>query len=235
MIDIHSHLLPKVDDGPSSNDEFLVLLNDYVDNGVTDILCSPHYKANRFEMDTESIKNQFNESCEFALKMGVRLHLWREVMVDSNTVTNLKRGSIVKENTPLLIEFKPSIEFDEYYLEDLLYSLKLYSSTVVLAHVERYINFSFKNIERLSEMGYKLQVNSNGLLGNDGKSKSKKIKKLLKKELISYIGSDIHKVYQKVNLALCKKEISKYLSAEYVEKLFKGNQEELLKELYRED
>ncbi len=235
MIDIHSHLLPKVDDGPSSNDEFLVLLNDYVDNGVTDVLCSPHYKANRFEMDTESIMNQFNESCELALKLGVKLHLWREVMIDSSSVSELKKGSIVKENTPLLIEFKPSIEFDEYYLEDLLYSLKLYSSTVVLAHVERYVNFSIKNIERLTEMGYKLQVNSNGLLGGDGKSKNKKIKKLLKKELISYIGSDIHKVHQKVNLALCKEEVSKYLSAEYVEKLFKGNQEELLKELYRED
>ena len=81
MIDIHSHVIPFVDDGSGSQDNSLQLLKTAEENGVTDIVCTPHYRRFSFEPSKESILENFG-LLSSANDTKVSLHLGQEIAYD---------------------------------------------------------------------------------------------------------------------------------------------------------
>ena len=76
MVDIHSHILPFVDDGSDSLEASLELIKDEISNGVDKILLTPHYKSGHYEKSIDELKSQFGSNlyCPFYL-MGNLLNL----------------------------------------------------------------------------------------------------------------------------------------------------------------
>ncbi len=194
LYDMHSHILPGVDDGAKSIDESLSLINRLKRAGVTDICLTPHYYTHR-----ESLKDFLNRRDSAFSELSsyiaddVNLHLGAEVYVTKYLFSNDDDLKKVCYNgtSYMLTEFPYSSRFEG---ESMVYINKLinnYKITPVLAHVERY-PYLLKHtnvLEELIEMGVIIQSNACSF----GEFPLKlKLTKLLKNGYIHIIGSDAH-------------------------------------------
>ena len=84
MIDIHSHVIFGVDDGAKTLEESIKIIKEEIDNGITDLICTPHYRAGMFNASIESIEKNFLILKEEVLKqnLSINLYLGREVYFD---------------------------------------------------------------------------------------------------------------------------------------------------------
>ena len=78
MIDIHSHIIPRVDDGSKSLEDSLKLLKTAEEDGVTDLICTPHYRRSSFETPLNKIKEKFEQLKE-ANNTKVNIYLGQEI------------------------------------------------------------------------------------------------------------------------------------------------------------
>ncbi len=194
LYDMHSHILPGVDDGAKNIDESLTLINRLMRAGVTDICLTPHYYTHK-----ESLKDfvtrrdsAFAELSSYVSK-DVNLHLGAEVFVTKYLFSSEEDLKSVCYNgtSYMLTEFPYSSTFEG---ESMVYINKLISNfkiTPVLAHVERY-PYLLKHtdvLEELIDMGVIIQSNACSFAEFSLKHK---LTKLLKFGYIQVIGSDAH-------------------------------------------
>lgn len=102
---------------------------------------------------------------------------------------------------------------------------------VILAHPERYISFQkdFNKIYELKELGVLLQSNVGSVLGDYGRGAKKTIKRLLKENLITFMGTDIHHNKEEYTFVLkAKKKMGKYLTQKQINNIFENNAKVLL-------
>ncbi|MGL5208094.1 tyrosine-protein phosphatase [Cetobacterium sp.] len=186
MVDIHTHLLFGVDDGPKTVEESIEMIRDGMKLGFNEFYLTSHYNKGRFcnENYDENYKI-LQKKCE-ELKLGVKLHKGNEVYLDENIekVLKEKKFNVIKRKF-LLVEFSPltPVSVGESCLKKVLKA----GFVPILAHVERYGNFRGSDLVRLRKLGVKLQVNIGG-------EKPRHIVRLLKEGFIDFLGSDAHGV-----------------------------------------
>ena len=139
MIDIHSHLLYQVDDGPLALEESLILLKQAENNGVTDIILTPHSWAFAGEKNMEWLKRRFSEFKKETEQSRVQLHLGMEHAVDNyrRFVRRIdKEGILTLAGSRYILVEAMNLESAED-AEELVYELKLRKLVPILAHPER--------------------------------------------------------------------------------------------------
>lgn len=186
MVDIHTHLLFGVDDGPKTLEESIEMIREGMKLGFKEFYLTSHYnKKDYYNEDYEKNYEILKKKCE-DLKLKVKLHRGNEVYLDENitrVLSEKKFNTIGKEF--LLVEFSP--------LTTTLVGRKLLKKVLnegfvpILAHVERYNLFRGRDLIQLRKLGVKLQVNITG-------EKPKHIVKLLENGHIDFLGSDAHGV-----------------------------------------
>lgn len=194
-IDIHSHLLPGIDDGAQTIDDSIFLLNSLKSIGVTKFITTPHIfsgfwdntkdKIQKVEADTISILKEKNIT--FSIQAA------SEYLLDDHFVSLFKKGEILtlKDNY-VLVEM--SYLNAPIQLYDIIFDLQVAGYKPVLAHPERY-NFYHNNFDeylKLKNAGCLFQLNLLSVVGYYGESVSEVAKKLLNKGLIDFVGSDVH-------------------------------------------
>lgn len=196
IFDIHCHILPGVDDGAQTMDEAMAILEDERDNGVTGIFLTPHYRREMFETDRVIIAEKYLEVRreaaiafpEISLYLGCEFHSNMDMldMVSSNLLYRMHGSKYV------LLEF--SSVHSKVYIKERTYALLARGYVPILAHVERYppILNDFSLAGELRDMGALIQVNADALIGKDGFGLKRFTGKLLKNDLIDFIGSDAH-------------------------------------------
>jgi len=228
VIDIHTHIIPNVDDGSKSLTDSLKALNDIHRLGIKEIICTPHISLGSTEKIIK-IKTNFLEFREHARKIGIELYLGTEVLITSNTSELLekKRLRSLNGNKYVLVEFKREEHMSFESIISLLEDIMDTGFIPVLAHPELYRSYrKLKYIEKYKEIGVFLQLDASSLVR--GKS-SRKVRnfshKLLKLHLIDVIASDTHpsksrsyKDFEKAYHIVYKK-----YGTEYSEVLFKTN------------
>lgn len=229
MIDFHSHILPEIDDGSKSYEESKNLLLEAKKNGFTKIISTSHYAINCFETPEykrEQLVNELNEESE-----SPKIILGSEIFLTYNIIDLLKEYKASTINKTQYILFELPLRSQFYNLKDLLHKLKENDYKLILAHPERYLtvqkNFNF--LLELKSIGVLFQSNYGSILGNYGISAKTCIKKMLKNNLVDFLGSDVHRentIYPKVPKAIEK--ISKIVSKEYLEDLTQNNAEKIL-------
>lgn len=192
MIDWHSHILPRVDDGSRSLEESEGLLEKLAEQGVTTVVATPHFIA-----DNESVAGfieRRNSAYDKLKKSGahanLEIRLGAEVKYYSGISRLAELRSLCTEKTRLLLLEMPIASWTEYTVKELIEIATTKNIVLILAHVERMLKLqSKKTMQRLIEAGVLMQVNASFF--TDSRTKRKALK-LLKKGDIHLVGSDCH-------------------------------------------
>ena len=220
MVDIHSHVIFGVDDGASSIEESIELIKDMIKCGVTDLICTPHYRIGMFTTSEDIIENNFNLLLEEVKRenLDINLYLGREVYYNKIVYESLELFKINNKKT-ILIEFSYINNPD---VEEVLYNIKRLGYSVIIAHVERYNYLTVNDIIALKSKNVYIQINASTIVGKDGFKEKKKAFKLIKANVVDFIASDIH--YNRNNyLKKSYDIISKKFGKEMATKLFVTN------------
>lgn len=196
MIDIHTHVLPGIDDGSQSLEESLLILEDLASHGFTDVICTPHYIEDSQYAASNVVKRERLCSLKVAAQdrgININIHLGNEAYITENMDKLIKQKQIetIGDNY-LLFELPMSGAVNS--LMDYSHNLRCEGYNLILAHPERYVKFQ-QNPEfaaTLHSKGVEFQCNYGSMTGKYGKHAEKMLKYLLKNDLVDYFGTDIH-------------------------------------------
>ena len=193
MVDMHSHVLPFVDDGSTTIEESLKMLELEASNDVSKIVFTPHYKQNIYDTPFDEVKKVYEDFKKTASERGVNLDLYlgQEIYCTNKIYDLLKEGKVSTINGTkcLLIEFN---YYDEQDIADYVYNLKTMGYIPIIAHIERYIYLDWNNLFDLKQLGALLQVNASSIIGEEGKTIRRRVLKVIKQGLVDFVGSDVH-------------------------------------------
>ena len=227
-IDVHCHVLPGIDDGSQNMDETLKMLRIAQKNGISDVIVTPHYKQGRVGPPRKAIGELIEQVEKHARLAGieVKLHPGTEVYYNSSLEEKLEDGWLARMNDTdyVLIEFSPLETFP--YVKNAVENVFSLGYRPILAHVERYrcMLGSVENVRTLHGMGCKIQVNAGSVAGGFGFAVKRFIKKLLKEQLVDYLGTDAHDPDRRnPEMGKCVETIRKVCDADYADEVLFGN------------
>jgi protein-tyrosine phosphatase len=228
MVDLHTHILPDIDDGSKSLEESIEILRKYLEDGLKEIVLTPHYmEDSEYSISNDIKKEKFNLLKEAVKQqnMDINLYLGNEVYASNNILDLLKENKIMTINNSryILIEF-PMLNYSNNYI-DIVYNLKLSGIVPIIAHPERYayIQNDINIAEEFVKKGALLQINKGSLFGRYGTSVFKTAKHLLKKRLVHFVGTDIHSTDGYYSTEKFKKMIIKITDKKYAEEILEVN------------
>lgn len=195
-IDIHSHLLPGIDDGAATIEDTKMLINGLIELGINKFITTPHIMGEVWK-NTSQIINTTLEQTLPELKHNeicCDIRAAAEYMIDSDFLELLKKEPLLclKDNL-VLVEvsyLSPPIQ-----LYEILFELQVAGYQPVLAHPERYNFFhesSLSHYKKLKKVGCLFQLNMLSSTGYYGERVARTADLLLKNGLIDFVGSDIH-------------------------------------------
>ena len=194
-VDIHSHILPGIDDGAQKIKDSKFLLESMIDFGFSKVITTPHTMKNVWDNTTSSIGDAYNlvHSELPELSKQVSLQFASEYFLDENLIRLAQQEKLLslKDNF-ILIEM--SYLNAPIQLYDFLFELQLKGYHLVLAHPERYNYFhsNKKEYQKLKKAGCLFQLNLLSTVGYYGKNVAEIADYLLKENLYDFVGSDIH-------------------------------------------
>ena len=211
MIDIHTHVIPCVDDGSPNLETSIAMIKHEIEIGVNEIYCTPHHIYFRYEKSVEEIKEKFellNQEVK-KLNLPIKLYLGQEICYThrEDILGMLKSGKLLTLNNTnrVLLEFSFHREPED--ILDIVYNFGVNGYEVIIAHVERYEWMTYDKVVALRNEGAKIQINSNSYLGLESWHEKRFTRKLLKNNLVDYVASDTHsfrpstldKSYKRIN------------------------------------
>jgi protein-tyrosine phosphatase len=194
--DMHSHLLPGLDDGLKTLNETISLIGELSEMGYRKLICTPHIISDIYPNSPDTIlpKLQIVQEALKKQQIDVVIEAAAEYMVD------LEMEKLITENMPLLTFGKNLILIEMSYvaaspnIEQVIFQLRLKGLQPVLAHPERYgyYHIDFNKYQHYIDHGCLLQVNLLSLLGYYGKPVKTIAAKLVKHKMVDLLGTDIH-------------------------------------------
>ena len=190
FVDIHSHVLPGIDDGAKNVEDSLTLILEMKKLGFSKIVGTPHTYTGLYDNTNESIKKSFNKLNKKKPK-DLEIKYASEYMLDKSIIEKARNKNLlcIKDNY-VLVEM--SFISEPVGLYEIIYELKVNGYIPVLAHPERYLFLNYKNLLKLKKFGCLLQANLLSITDYYGVHIRKNLEKLISKKLIDFMGSDIH-------------------------------------------
>lgn len=215
MTDIHSHLLPGVDDGVQTIEATIDILIRLKEAGVERLYFTPHIMMDYPSNNRHNLLRSFKQLKE-EIPHEIEVKLAAEYMLDAGFTSHFEDKLLSFSSNHVLVE--TSYMGPPPDLTGMLYEITIEGYIPVIAHPERYAYMSTGYYAHLKEKGYKFQMNLLSLTGFYGVRVMKNASYLLKRGMYDYIGSDIHswnKYYvglKRLNLsAFEQKEIKKLI------------------------
>ena len=209
FIDIHSHILPGIDDGAENIEESLRLITEMKKLGFSKIIGTPHTYPGLYDNTNNSIKKSY-EKVSKKLNSEIKLNYASEYMIDGSLINKANERSLlcVKKNL-VLIELSYLSESNKF--SEIIFHLFLNNYIPILAHPERYNYWNKKKLLNVKKKGVKFQLNLLSITGYYGKEALHKANFLLENNMIDFVGSDIHnqkhinEFYSKIKINKTKK------------------------------
>lgn len=188
MIDIHSHLLPGVDDGSPSIDVSIPVLRRFARDGVDVLVCTPHLDASRAAAAPYERHLEILRELVASAPPALRLTLGWEIMLDLPGVDLRAPQLSLGGSSAVLVEF-PRTNVPAGATQELL-RLRMSGVVPVLAHPERYWGCTPARIREWRRVGAVIQMDAAGLLASDAVSRLSRT--MLEEGLVDCIASDNH-------------------------------------------
>lgn len=196
FVDIHSHLLPGIDDGAKDLKHSIQLITKLHDLGIKNFITTPHVLGDVYPNSTEVIKEKLDEVLMELSERGytdISLSAAAEYMLDEQFMERLKVGDLLtlKDNY-ILVEmsyFSPPLN-----LFEVLFEIQLKGYKPILAHPERYNSYhnDFNQYFKLKNAGCLFQLNLLSLTKQYGEHVTKTAYKLIEENLYDFVGTDTH-------------------------------------------
>ncbi len=222
-LDLHSHLLPGIDDGAKTVEESLALIRRLQGMGFNRFITTPHVMADLYPNTPEIILEKLEVVRAAAREEGLEVQIDAAAEYLMDEAFGEKMAAVELLTLPgnrVLVEMafvSAPPNLDQY-----IFQLQTKGYKVLLAHPERYLFFrdNFKRYESLKDRGVEFQMNLLSLVGYYGKPIQDNALRLLKAGMIDYLATDLHHERHAENLErlLQEKKISRLL-AEYVQRM----------------
>lgn len=215
-VDMHSHLIPAIDDGSKSMEDSMAMLQGFEDLGYQKIITTPHIMSDYYQNTPQTI---LPAAQEINKKLNGRLQFSAaaEYYSDSEFLQKLEEEKLLCITDNILL-FEFSFLEEPINVNDVIFQIQLKEYKPILAHPERYPYFTKNNkgIKRLidiADRGVDLQVNLLSLIGHYGPEIKKTAEQLIDANLVSWVSSDCHHLG---HMQLIKEKVSKSV---YLQKL----------------
>lgn len=205
MIDVHSHILPNIDDGSRSIEETFNMIKEAKEAGFEGIICTSHYMENYYETnrpEREVWINAIRENLR-AKNIDIDLYLGNEIYMTENIIKLLEDEKATTLNDTSYVMFELPINVEPENLYDIIYEMQQCKIVPVLSHPERYsfVQTDPELVYDLIEKGVLMQANYGSIIGEYGKKAQMIVKKFLENNMIHMLGTDVHSqetIYPKV-------------------------------------
>lgn len=193
--DIHSHLIPGIDDGSPDMDTSLALLKELEMLGYKKIITTPHVKTEYFQNDVTKLDDLCERLRRSARFEGIKLDIevGAEHLLDEGVNQRIKNGQFKTFGDNYLLVELPFM-FPPFGLDGYIFELQLAGYKLILAHPERYLYWlnDFNQFIRLKDSGVLFQVNIISLGNYYGKDVYNLAKKLIDNNMVELLGTDTH-------------------------------------------
>lgn len=232
-IDIHSHILPGLDDGSVSMDQSLNMMRIAYEQGIRAIIATPHNMPGKGCPAREKIQEALRclRAAAEENRIPVELFQGTEYYYREEVLQLLEKGNGMPlgNSDRVLVEF--GILEEKRYIQNAVKAIRGAGYYPVIAHVERYERL-MEDLETLSgirKMGACLQVNAASVLGGNGRRTREKVKRMLRMGLVDVIGTDAHSDRRRgPYLKECAEYLYKKYPAEYADSLLYGRAKQWL-------
>lgn len=201
--DIHSHILPGIDDGAQTLEESLELVTQFIDMGYRSLVATPHIKFDHYPNTRVSIEHALTElrAALTARDIQIPVKAAAEYYIDDHFLQLLNTRDLMPvTRNEVLVEL--SFISEPVRLFDTLFKIQTAGYKPILAHPERYMFFHDRPdvYKQLKQRGCLLQLNTLALTGYYGRSVKQIAQYLIKERLYDYCGSDMHHLKHAENL-----------------------------------
>lgn len=231
MVDIHSHVLPGIDDGAKDIDMSLEMLKIAVNSGIRQIIATPHYCRGYYENKYEDVCRLVDEVSSISYKNGIDIDIipGQEIFLDGHTLELYREGIIrgIAETRYMLIELHMNAMPKDAL--DIIYELKIQGVKPIIAHPERYTYIQEKPwiINEFIEEDCLFQINGTSIKGVFGKVIQKTAEILIQHRICDFIASDAHTLRRRAPIIGDALELTKELNLALVQDVL-NNTDKLL-------
>ena len=222
-VDMHSHLIPGIDDGAKSIEDSLMLIRELQAMGFKKLITTPHIMSDYFRNTPQKILTGLAEVRQAMEQAGIEMELEAaaEYYIDDGFVKKM-------ENEKLLTFGENYLLFEVSYIncpdniEQIIFRMMVLGYRPVMAHPERYPFWyaNFGQYQKFHDQGVVLQVNTNSLSGYYGYDARKTAEKLVDAGIVGMLGTDCHhlKHIEGLRRGLKEKTIKKLVALDLLNK-----------------
>ncbi len=225
MIDIHSHILPTVDDGAIDIETALEMAKQAVADGITAVVATPHHGNGRFDNeapDIHRLTDDLNEHLRISqipltVLPGQEIHTYRNWLDDLST----NKLTAINGSRYMLVECSNALTLDQRFeveMEEIIHELSVAGFVPIIAHPERYGVFA-KDISKLKfcvERGALAQLTAHSVTGLFGEKIQSASLKMLREGLVHFVASDAHDTeYRMLQLSGAYEWVERKFDSEY--------------------
>ena len=215
--DMHSHLIPGIDDGAQDMDQTIAMLAKFESLGYKKVVTTPHIMTDSFPNNPEIILSGLEKVKNEIKKVGIEIEIEAaaEYYFDETLMPKIKNKELLTfGDNYVLVEF--AFHSPPQFLDQLFFELKTHGYRPVIAHFERYLYYLGKidKAENWRSEGINIQINLNSLFGQYGPEVQKQAEKLIDEGQFDFVGTDCHRIEHLMIL-------EKNLSSPYLHKIGK--------------
>lgn len=193
FIDIHCHILPGLDDGPSSIEESLKMIKLATGDGISHIFATPHIMEGVYENRSDEIMSSVAELRKH-VPDSIKIFYGADVRITFDLIDRIENGEVPTLNGSGYM----LIEFPEYIIpphsDNLIFNLRHRGITPIITHPERHFRLmhDLPALTQLRDTGAMCQITAMSITGDFGKPIRKACYTMIEKELVDLVASDAH-------------------------------------------
>ncbi len=227
MIDIHTHLMPGVDDGVKTVEEALECLKAMEENGVEAVFLTPHVAKKRryYKLDVFHERFALIQEALKAEKRSINVYLGSEIDESDGLFEDIEKAPSMNGTNVYMIDYG----MREANIEESIYECLVRGVHVIVAHPERLDYLDFKRLKAIKAEGALFQVSAPHLIKMGDRRAQKMARKLLKEDLIDFVASDTHSSHNRMDImAKAYRYVKKKKGADVAHKIFYMNAKALM-------
>ena len=192
--DMHSHLIPGIDDGVKSIDEATHVIDQLLELGYRKFVTTPHIMTDYFGNTSVSVRAAYDQFLPELRQRGydIPFECAAEYYMDEAVIAAVDRKEKLLTFGDNHVLFETNVLSEPLQMKEFIFALTMQGYKPILAHPERYQYMSIEKAEDFRNRGVLLQINLLSLVGAYGPIIQRLAEKMISKGLIDMLGSDCH-------------------------------------------